>query len=764
MRLTWLYTIRYAAVLLAMCPAAFAAEQQRHAKPPPLKEAREYASIDWVDHRNPHFVPAGNDQFLVETKTGMKHWDVHANTFTDIPGWPDKMHLYWAWAPLGNGRIIQATGNTHRSENSDVDQLLWWDAQRQTLSAPLSQRQGVGISRILPLDSRHAVVCIHPESFPGMKTPPHGHARMLRLENGQSVWVEKPSPEQYQALKAIDVRGIIENFSDRPEGPTEPVYFDADACDWRIRNPPQEIATTGLDIRHYRLPNGQYILTWVDWHDQTLGERRKLTTPLLWDSTTQSWRQIERTTADHRSPPIHRVDVNDPAIVSVDRYDTFVERLDLASMRWLRSKQLIRQARTLPPLAIPLNTGQVMVFERSETGAVFLLDMSGAAPQKRLLSKQGRYGQLKLKDGRVMLAAGGDAWNRGSRVQMIDTRRLQATVVAPMPEAISHMSGVELKDGSVLFFGGTPPRCGPDHFGKPCSEQPATASYRYFPKADRWEAVPDLKVHFASGYFWDTGNWNITNQWTRRDALVRRNGDFVYLDAGNHWQANTESDALSPTRLMRWRSGNPAIELAPLQTRRTYATLLELNAAGKNRAKQPRLVVVGGFEGKKDHSSTQGPFEKPTVSTEYFDDHKKRWLPGPSANYAGGAAFKLANGRIFKLSLKTAFSDGGYQAEIADSAFRRWYKLPPLIAQFRSGRQGESHNALTEVIAAGNRVYLVYGSADRRTVYWDDNRRRWIKPKPWSSDALVPDYLLPLDRRRVLARTSETFDVVPYPH
>lgn len=334
--------------------------------------------------------------------------------------------------------------------------------------------------------------------------------------------------------------------------------------------------------------------------------------------------------------------------------------MDPVSLRWLRSWQVIRESRSHPPLAVPLSTGQVLIIERSvdapETGAVFLLDMSSKAPRKRLLSKHGRYGQLKLKDGRVMLAAGGDAWNRGSRVQMIDTKRLQAIAVAPMPEAISHMSGVELADGSVLYFGGTPLRCGPDHLGKPCSEQPATASYRYFPNDDRWELVPNLKIHFASGWYWDTGNSYQTNQWARRDALVRRNGDFVYLDSGNHWQRDSEIDALPPTQLIRWRPGNPPNELAPLRTRRTYATLLELKPTTKRGVNRPKLVVVGGFEG-----SEQGYFGKPAVTTEYFDDRKKRWRPGPTAHFPGGAAFRLANGRIFKLSLKTDFSESGYQ-------------------------------------------------------------------------------------------------------
>lgn len=761
MGLTCLHVIRTVAILLTVCSSAFANERQHHAKPPPLDEAPEYARINWLDHVNPHFIALDNDQFLLETKQGIQRWDVHKNTFTAIAGWPDKMFLSWAWAPLGNGKIVQAISRDRNTPR--INQLLWWDAQQQTFSTPLSQRSGVGIARILPLDAKHAVVCTNPESFPDLKRPAYGHARMVQLEQGQLAWVDEPSQEHYQALENIDVRGEIEHFPNRSGGPTEPVYFDADACDWRIRNPPEEIATTGLSVQHYRLSNGQYILAFVDWHDQASGIRKQLTTPLLWDSTTQNWHQVERTSASLVFPSVHQVDRNGPGIVGVDRSFTFVERLDVSSMHWLRSKQLIRKARTFSPLAVPLATGQVLVFERSfnapETGAVFLLDMSGTVPHKRLFSTHGRYGQLKLKDGRVMLAAGGTTWSRGSQVQMIDTRRLQATVVAPMPEAISHMSGVELLDGSALFFGGTPPRCGPDHFGKPCSEKPATASYRYFPKADRWEWVPNLNIPFANGWFWDTGNSEITSQWPRQDALVRRNGDFVYLDSGNHWQSET----LSPTRVMHWRPGSPPNELAPLQTRRTHATLLELKATRSGKAHRPKLVILGGFERKQDQS-TQGPFENPMVSTEYFDDHKKRWLPGPSAHYPGGAAFKLANGRIFKLSLKSGFSEHGYQAEIADAAFRRWYKLPPLIEQPRRRTQGERHNALTEVVAAGNRVYLVYGSADRRTVYWDDNRRRWIRPKPWPSDAILPNYLLPLDGRRLLIRTGETFDVIPYPN
>lgn len=120
---------------------------------------------------------------------------------------------------------------------------------------------------------------------------------------------------------------------------------------------------------------------------------------------------------------------------------------------------------------------------------------------------------------------------------------------------------------------------------------------------------------------------------------------------------------------------------------------------------------------------------------------------------------QLKNGRIFKLSLKTSFAESGYQAEIADRTLRRWTRLPPLPLP----PAGIENFRITDMVAAGNRVYLFTNAFDHRSLIWDDQRRRWQPSGPWPQGQVAPEQVLPLDAQHLLVRSQERFDMVPCP-
>lgn len=708
-----------------------------HDIPAPQKQAPVYAHIDWPNPLNPDYVPLGQDQLLLFTRHGIRRWDVPANTFSSVPSWPPHHALKEVWAPLGAGRLV--VGRSHDAQDQSTDAVVWWDTQQQAFSQPLPQAQNIRIHAIVPLDAQYALVCQRPPVAYGNTLPAHRAARVLALENGQLHWVQAPTEALLERLQSNGVRGQIENWIRPSNEPlVHPVYFDADACDWKLSNPPDAMRTLPeLHFQHHRLPDGRVLVAQAEWNRQKNSTRLTQGPPMLWDAAAQRWTPIELTgeTASS-SRHLHAFGLDD---LPVRTHKTFIEFLDPQHLRWVRSRQNFPESPW--PRVAPLSTGQALVFG-FDNGNVYRLDQQAVPLRGQLLSAHGRFGAVALRDGSVLLAGDGQQWSPSNRVQRIDTQQRQAHSAAPMPWAISYQSGMELADRSVLYFGGTPAGCAPSSLGEPCSQQEAMPSFRYFPAQDRWETVPELRIHFAYGWHWDTGNSDLVSQWPRHDVLRRRNGDLLYLEAGNAWQRVPEGQAPAPVQLMRWHPGQPLKEVATLPEHRTQATLLELPDGS--------LAVIGG----------QSSHAAPLRSTLLLDERLQRWRFGPQANYPGGTAVQLKNGRIFKLSLKDLFADSGYQAEIADKFLRRWSRLPPLPLP----PTGVGNFRVTDMVAAGNRVYLFTNAFDRRSLIWDDIRQRWQLSEPWPQPQLPPDYVLPLTPQRLLVRSQETFDVVPYPH
>lgn len=706
------------------------------------EQAPVYAHIAWPDPLNPDYVPLGQDQFLLFTRQGLQHWDVLTNTFSSVLSWPVHHGLQDVWAPLGalhGGRLV--VGRSHDAQDQRIDVVLWWNAQQQVLSRPLAQEKNIRVQAIVPLGSHSALVCQAPPITHDGTLPTHRAARVLALENGQLHWVAQPSPALLQQLQARDVRGQIEDWPQLANGPAQPVYFDANACAWKMSQPPTAMQSLPeLSIQHHRLPDGRVLVAQARWNQDKDRTRLAVGPPMLWDKAAQTWMPIELPGETLSSAmPLHAFGVDD---VPVRTHKTWIEFLDPHSLRWLRSRQRFLESPW--PRVAPLSDGRALVFG-FDNGDTYLLERQTTLPRGQLLAPNGRFGAVLLHDGRVMLAGDGQTWSPSNRVQQLDTRQRQAHSAAPMPWTLAYQSALALKDGSVLYFGGTPPGCIPSSYGEPCSKQAAMPSFRYLPAQDRWEIVADLRLHFSHGGYWDTGNSDMVSQWPRHDVLQRRNGDVLYLDTGNPWQRLPEGQAPAAVQLMRWRLGQPAIAVAPLPEYRTQATLLELPGAGTTR----RIAVVGG----------QADYATPLRSTLVWDERVQRWRAGPPAHYPGGTAVPLKNGRIFKLSLKTSFAESGYQAEIADRALHRWTRLPPLPLP----PAGIENFRITEMVAAGNRVYLFTNAFDHRSLIWDDQHRCWRQSGPWPQGQVAPDHVLPLDAQRLLVRSEERFDVVPYP-
>lgn len=714
-----------------------------HETPTPREQASVYAHIAWPNPLNPDYVPLGQDQFLLFTRHGVQRWDVLANTLSSVPSWPLHHALKDISVPLGAGRLV--VGRSHDAQDQATDVVVWWDAQQQAFSRPLPQAQNIRIQAIVPLDAQHALVCQQPPTAYGNTQPAHRAARVLALDQGQLHWVQAPTDALLQRLRAQGVRGQVEDWGRLPNTSTDhPVYFDADACDWKLSQPPEAMRNLPeLRIQHHRLPDGKVLVTEAQWNRQKDSTRLTLGPPMWWDAVAQRWIPIELTGGQaSASRHLHAFGLDD---LPVRTHKTFIEFLDPQMLRWVRSRQDFPESPW--PRAAPLTNGQVLVFG-FDNGNVYRLDRQTTPRRGQLLSANGRFGSVVLRDGSVLLAGAGQQWSPSNRVQRINTSQRQAYSAAPLPWAVGYASGLELADRSVLYFGGTPAGCAPSSLGAPCSQQEAMPSFRYFPAQDRWETVPDLRIHFAHGWYWDTGNSDMVSQWPRHDVLRRRNGDVCYLEAGNPWQRPPEGQAPAPVRLMCWRVGQAPQEVLALPQHRTQATLLELPLAGAG----PRgrvLAVIGGRSGDAT----------PLRSTLLLDERTQRWRAGPQAHYPGGMAVRLQNGRIFKLSLKDWFADSGYQAEMADRRLRRWSRLPPLPYP----PAGVGNFRITDVVAAGNRVYLFTNTFDRRSLIWDDALQRWQVSGPWPRLELPPDHVLPLTPRHLLVRFQERFDVVPYP-
>ncbi|HEY3198550.1 MAG TPA: hypothetical protein VGJ57_11095 [Nitrospirales bacterium] len=761
-----LWVRRVTALALIVFAAHFIA-QAASAYDDSLEKAQTYAVVDWPDPMNPKFVNLGGDQYVLATTKGMQIWHARKNVFSESRGWPIHSSLQTHWARLAKGTLLVA--ESHSDEDVLQHTLVWWNPEKQDFSATLPLQEAAFVSELVPINQQHALVCMRTDygkpgvNFDMLPTK----AAVVSHSGGKLHWETDASKNMRTILLEAHVRGVAEGVGtlDEPESTVKmsPVIFNTASCKWEMRRPPQEIAEgRNVTIKHHRLPDGRILIAQADWYSPARNSGAELAGPLLWDEAAGAWIAIENTAQAGNSGHFFTSYGIDDPVVSVPVVGAeFVEFLDPRTLHWHRSQQKLPD--TYAPALGPLSTGEAIVFLR-EGGRTIVVNPMGEPVPGRFAYSHSYFGEVKLAKGGLLLTGGGDQWHPANRPEILTLiPSPRSKTIAPLPKPLGYLSGVEMQDGTLLVFGGLPPRCAPSNYSSDCAKSPAQPSYRYFPTQDRWEEVPELRVPFANGQFWDAGNSDIASQWPRNDAIVRRNGDFIYLNAENSRRREDTDWTPVVTTPVRWRPEGKPMPLALLRKGRTYATLVELA--------DDRLAVIGGQAQQELVALEKECFNCPDEfvsvgsmqwarSTEVFDDKAGTWMPGPTANYPGGRAFQLSNGRIFKLSLTGLWSaENGYSAEIADAAFTRWDKLPPFPIQSFT---------VMHVTVIGNRVLILPQEPDRKkagwidkTVVWNDDTRSWSVWNQWTKQ--VPLTVTPVDSKRVLARYYRSYEIVSLP-
>ena len=721
-------------LLLTLCAAipAHAALRDDVGPQEPASES-SLAVIDWAD-ASPGVAPVGDDRYLLWTKTGVQLWDVRRNVFSPVSDWPGGYDLRIGGTRVGNTTVLVAQ---RRGDADPLQHLLMlWNAKEGRLTHEFALPPGQLVDKVVALDARRFLLCkrvgftwLGPLARNYRSLPTE--AQVWSLE--EHDFTLDPSP----ALLGSPVRGDVSGLSVPAMGNEDPVQFDTRTCSWDMKNPPAELAgVKNLEIRPHRLPDGRFLVTHAKWENQW-GHQVNARNPWLWEHGAGEWRALHRTAKGGGSPDLFWSFGSGDAIVAMKDIEAhFVEFLDTDTLTWSRSAQSLGHDDRALALA-PLSDGRALLFLQGGARVI------AASPLRELLPQRLAYWhsepmQTVLADHRLLLI-GADAANRPEMVSLRGTVP-QSVVLAPVPADISYPSAVELGDGTVLAFGALPGQCTrlDDRPGL-CGQPPAQHSYRYFPSKDRWQLVPGLEIGFELGW---VGPW-IGKHMPRLNVSALSKQRLAFLQ-------NRSADCHTSTVLYTWSAREGTRAVAKLRGERSAASLVRL--------KDGRLAAIGGFrrdfrgldDAYCDKESIAG-HAKHIRNTEVFAEAATRWRAGPRAHFAGGRAYILRSGRIFKLS---GWEAGGYRyaGEVADARFRRWAKLPPLPIKYKK--------EILDISVVGDRVFLLPEDRADPTVVWDDTRRRWIVPTDWQRDGLS---VLPGPPGHVVLRTFNRLEVLPVP-
>ena len=728
---------------------------------------RPYAVIDWPNQRNPKFVTLRNNFFLLSTRSGIKVWDAEQNIITVANNWPAHTGVGRIWSQLEKGTVV--VGDRHNADDVPFSSMLWWDSENKKFSEPLETLPGESIEELVPIQTNYVLACLRMrdssfvKSWRELETQPT-KAFVVNLENGRLQRIPTHTHQVQSALLSAGVRGPIDDgiqLVDVASTKPPPVIFNTGTCKWEMRNPPDEL-TRGeyLSIKHYRLPDGRFIVAHADWfvaEEGNSGVWKRLPAPYLWNSLTERWLPIASKAQEGDSAYAFSHYGIEDQVVSITTVDSqFVEYLNPNTLGWMRSEQQLPRG-SYGPILAPLGQDKTLVFLR-ENGHVLVFTPMIAPKLGKFAYGHSYVGEVPLSDGGLLLLGGGSQWHPANRPEILELTAAgpQTKMIAPLPAPWNDMIGVELRDKSILVFGGLPSGCAPSSTFDSCKNIPPSPSYRYLPREDRWEEVPELRLRFSYGMSLAYGNSQISTQWPRNDVVARTDGDLVFVDGLTNYEVQDRSMLPLASNLMRWRAGSPPTKLVKLKEARIFPTVVELN--------DKRLVVVGGETAKRleisaeqcpdcnENTASVGAME-PATSTEIYDRANEKLRAGPRANYEGGRALKLANGKVFKLSLARRWSaEEGYRAEISDMAFTRWKKLPPLpIKQFN----------LRHMTVAGNRILLFADKASDKTIVWDDERKAW---KVWDSwFKTEPLSVIPIDSQRAIISSYWSYEIASFP-
>lgn len=747
--------------------------------------------VNWSDPHNPGLVPVGQDRFLFDTTDGVRLWDATTAQFMPLradrppgPGQLDRLLFgFQNTAPVKAGTLLVAL-----SANQSSATLWGWRTATQSLAEPLPlpgpepKRWG-----LQGLDAQHALAC-HPSL--GAQVLQWAPAPANTPSNTNPRWAPPGDPQARAALQAKGVVGPVQGFGTlalaAAPAARPPVFFDTRRCAWELTQPPADLARW-LDpqrrgdrhpiIKPYFLNDGRVLVPGLQYFDDGRPGWRWLTHPLLWDASARQWQVLPSFRNERPSP--HRSGQGEP-VLAAGQGSSQVEALHLPTLSWRRYNEQLPFAWNW--LLEPLQSGQVLVAARGDDiklrGIVGRITPSdGSTPSGRLQHRRDALYQEAVVPGRYAVLVGSGRWADSDVAESVDLASAQSTELPRLPAGAiwpAFPTGVALPDASVLVLAGLPKGCAREEQFMPtgvCADRLGQPSWRYLPSARRWEPVLALKIPYARGPSWQWGNSDRSTQWPRADLTVRASGDLVWLQGGEFPDSRERELWPRATALMAWSPQQPELaprRIAPLRKGRVSGSLVNL-ADGRlavvgGDAQLDRVALEKGCADCPDEFVSIGPM-RAARSTELLDEsdpQAPRWVNGPLAHFPGGQGFRLANGRIVKVSLREPMGENGVQAEVADAAFTQWTRLamPPPV----SPRKGDSHHDIRFVTAIGNRV-LVLTNSDA-TLVWDDDASHWRLHAGWPGqhDDAAPLSIVPGAKPgQVMVRYPRTVRLIDLP-
>jgi hypothetical protein len=760
------------------------------------------ATIDWADPGNPVAIPISwrGNRFLFDTRDGVRIWraDTRKMETLETP-LPKARLLDHVWMRVHDGNYNGTLFAVSSGDGASTLYVLPNDVSQ--VSGRFDLPAGFMPSNLIRLSESIALICSATAgrslfvSMAGNNVrpldPASSHDHMLDLIRDAGI------------VGRIDGLGQVGNQGVRGDRSYErPLLFDANSCGWVARGLPEPLASaTQLELVP-RLNPPSFLTTSITaarWVDKATGQRRVLEAPLFWNLNERQW--SARQAADY------------PMLVASQLWGMTEEQWSFAAdlpqgkfaflspvdARWREAKQRLPATENLKLLPIGSEGVLVLLIDSRQPGRVVRLDpapeMSIDTRFPGVLSRA--YGYIDMRGVGLMMANGREV----NHVAIIRASGPALEQLPDVPQPSQHLTGVELGDGSIVVFGGLHPRCNADDLDQcPHGAQPG---FRWLPEEKRWQPLPTLTVPFAFGQELQGDNSGYLTRYRRSDFVVDQGRDLYFLSSrpmkpgpGAVWGA---------TQLIRWSVERGMESLAATKLDHFSPTLLKLNdrrlaaIGGSTRNELPspscqactrtRAATVarlrekaGGSSGSADSIEGEDsdrvdpeqvvpPCEACSKiemrdhyalarSSELYDARTNRWSLGPYANYPGGRAVKLANGRVFKIGMVGYFaSDADFGVETADAALTQWTPAPP----FPFPRPTE----VSSIVVIGNQVLLVMARPGDRVVIWDDDSRSWkVQPLPrhsnWSPRE-TPKYLTPVGDHQLLVVYERNYEVLPWP-
>jgi hypothetical protein len=759
-------------------------------------EAPVIALIDWLDPRDPRAIPFLSSNigrgYLFETRAGLQYWDDYtrqlrplemplANARLDDHIWMDINA-----GPASGQAIMMVTG-----QSPAVAKLFLYGGRIPKLQRQFDFPNGFIPSAFVKLTESTVLFC----SQEAQKSI------VVRYEKSGFAQADSTTIPSYdqEIFARAGVAGTVEGFGNMTlpiksaDGRgVKPLFFDTQRCAWSARNLPEPLAS-GLQLSLVQSEIATFssapVIVAANWIDPVTKEPRTLTTPLVWSQADQRWRK--------RQPALYPgVDINmlngmgrDSRSIAVSLPDRKIAFLLPDDDQWRDALQRLPAADHIKLLNFDWRSIYAIPADGKSPGRIVRIDAPLSSERQGDFTNAQAY--IGLHQGELMIIKGSQ-----SEATLITPKEHKGVAQATMPQHQGHPSGVQLADGSVLVFGGLDPDCRSYAWPR-CSAAPQ-ASFRWLPAEKRWQSVPSLSMPFATGTVLNDNDGSLV---PRNDYVLKNGNELFYLTTNGSLQG--ERSAAS--HLYRWTPDGAAETLARTRVNRQNASLIELNdgrlaAIGGAAAGEPpspvcevclarrkmllaeaaaKIAKQRAQRGEGNNESEDEPDPETTVppcpvcdeipvrqdlklarSCEIYDRKTDSWTFGPAPNHAGGKAFKLANGRIFKFGLAGySTADADYVAETADTLLGQWTAAPPFPFPKPA--------AVKHVLAIGNQVLIVMEKPSDQYVIWDDATRQWnVHDLPsrtdWSMRNL-PDHVHVTDDGRLLLVFRDRFEYHDWP-